>query len=97
MRTSRSKSKRQFFKSTGLEFELGSIKETLRCLGACRCRNERYQGKLVAEMGAGGGHDEFMSTSESLYTVNPPQWLPLQVGLEGQARWLSRLMIYNLL
>lgn len=33
---------------------------------------------------------------ESLHTVNPSQWLPLQVGLEGQARWLSHLMIYNL-
>lgn len=27
-----------FAKSTGLEFECGSIKETLRCLGACWCR-----------------------------------------------------------
>lgn len=70
----------------------GSIKGTLRYRGACG--REMRQSPREAH-----GGKEMMSSRGilgSLYRVNPSQWLPLQVELEGQERWLSYLMICNL-
>lgn len=52
-------------KSTGLEFEFGSIKEILRCLGACWYRNEI----VIKGSSWGEGEDESMGhLRESLHS-----------------------------
>lgn len=78
-----------FFRGTGLEFEFGSIKETLKCLGVCWYQNET----ITKWSSLGEGDRECM---RHLHTQHPSEGLPLPVGLEEQARWLSHLTIYNL-
>lgn len=70
-----------FLKAQDLN-EFGSIRETLRCL--VPAGTEMRQSPKEAH----GGKERMNAWGilKSLYTLHPSWWLPLQVGLEGQAR-----------